>query len=50
MKPGGHLLMEMGAGQAKAVCELAAKVEGFGPAKLVKDYGKIERVIILRRG
>ena len=49
LKPGGHLVMEMGQGQAKAVRELASRTKGFGPATIVRDFGKIERVVIMRR-
>ena len=50
LKEGGHLLMEIGEGQGKAVRELVGKTEGFGPPRLVRDYGKVERVLVVRRG
>jgi release factor glutamine methyltransferase len=46
--PGGHLLLEIGQGQHRA---LRACIEAAGLHELacVRDYGGIERVIVARR-
>lgn len=49
LKPDGHLLLEIGYGQSEAVCQLASATNAFGPPRRVRDYAKIERVIILKR-
>jgi len=49
LKAGGHLLMEIGQGQAKAVRELVSKSMGMEMVGVVRDYGKVERVVIARR-
>lgn len=45
---GGHLIMEMGYRQSKAVREILARNGSFGKIYTVKDYQGIERVIIAR--
>ena len=49
LSPGGHLILEVGLGQAGAAVKLASATHAYGPALKIKDYGKIERVIVLTR-
>lgn len=46
MKKGGHLIMEIGDGQAEAVRTLVANNGSYARAETVKDYGGIERILI----
>ena len=48
LKPGGHLIMELGYGQAAAVQKLAEK-SGLLVLRCRKDHAGIDRVLILRR-
>ena len=48
LKPGGHLIMELGYGQATAVRRLTGKT-GLSVMRCRKDDAGIERVLILRR-
>ncbi len=48
LKPGGHLIMELGYGQATAVRTLAEET-GLSVLRCRKDDAGIERVLILRR-
>ena len=43
--PGGVLLMEMGYGQANAVKGLAESSGAYENIEIIKDYGKIERIL-----
>ncbi|WP_110954229.1 peptide chain release factor N(5)-glutamine methyltransferase [Anaerosinus massiliensis] len=47
LKPGGFMAFEVGIHQAAAVAELAKNFSAFGEAIILKDYGGIERVVIL---
>lgn len=44
LAPGGHLLLECGAGQAEDIMELCRK-EGFSRVRTRRDYAGIERVV-----
>ena len=48
-EPGAHLLIEIGAGQAPAVGELAAQSSAWERAAVYLDLNRIERVVHLRR-
>lgn len=47
LAPGGFIAMEVGIGQASLVAELAEKTGFFTVSNIVKDYGGIERVVVL---
>ncbi len=47
LAPGGFIAMEVGIGQAQQVAQLAKKSGAFAEAQIVKDYGGIERVVVL---
>ena len=49
LKPGGHLIMELGYGQAEAVTQLAWQGGAFDQVECRKDAAGIERVLIARR-
>lgn len=49
LRPGGHLLLEVGAGQAPAVAEMLAAKHEFDEVTTHKDLGGIERVVEARR-
>jgi release factor glutamine methyltransferase len=45
----GFLVLEVGAGQAGLVAALADEASGLKCQALIKDYGSIERVVVLER-
>lgn len=47
--PSGVLVMEMGAGQAPIVRQLAERVGGYRALRIIEDAAGIERVVIVRR-
>ena len=47
LAPHGFIAMEVGIGQARQVADLAEKSGYFIVSEIVKDYGGIERVVIL---
>lgn len=47
--PGGTLVMEIGQGQCAAVRQMAERIGGYAPIRVVKDEAGIERVVIARR-
>lgn len=49
IKPGGHICMEVGAGQSGRVRAILER-EGFLDTGAVRDYGGVERVVFARRG
>ncbi len=49
LAPGGLLLMEMGYGQAKEVKALAEGSGAYNDIEIIRDYGKIERILKARR-
>jgi release factor glutamine methyltransferase len=49
LKPGGHLMFEIGLGQDKAVCELISATPGITMIALKQDLQGIARTAIVRR-
>ena len=49
LKPGGALLMEVGAGQAAAVCRQAEETGWFRVYDVLRDAGEIDRVVCCER-
>ena len=49
LAPGGHLVMELGAGQAAAVCAAAGRHGRLAVIRVRRDLQAIERAIVLRR-
>jgi len=47
--PGGTLVMEIGQGQYAAVRQMAERIGGYAPLRVVEDEAGIERVVIARR-
>ncbi len=47
--PGGLLVMEMGAGQAPTVWQLAEQIGGYGGLRVIEDAAGIERVVMAQR-
>jgi release factor glutamine methyltransferase len=47
--PGGTLVMEIGQGQWAAVRQMAERIGGYAPLRVVEDEAGIERVVIARR-
>lgn len=47
--PGGTLMMEIGQGQCAAVRQMAERIGGYAPLRVVEDEAGIERVVIARR-
>lgn len=47
--PGGTLVMEIGQGQCAAVRQMAERIGGYAPLRVVEDEAGIERVVIARR-
>lgn len=47
--PGGMLVMEIGQGQCAAVRQMAERIGGYAPLRVVEDEAGIERVVIARR-
>jgi len=48
LKPGGHLIMEIGDGQADKVQNLACENGHYEDIDIIRDYGGIERIIMLK--
>jgi release factor glutamine methyltransferase len=49
LSPGGALIMEIGAGQGKAVRRVVETIGGYGTVRLLRDTADIERVVIVER-
>src|SRR5262249_34459105 len=49
LAPGGHLIVEIGAGQADAVAAVFARADLGPPPRLARDLAGIPRVLQLRR-
>lgn len=49
LKPGGVLLMEVGMGQAAAVCRQAEASGWFRTASVLRDQGGIDRVVCFEK-
>jgi release factor glutamine methyltransferase len=47
--PGGHVLFEVGQGQAPAVADLLRAQAGLHEVRIHKDLGGIERVVEAQR-
>lgn len=47
--PGGLLIMEMGAGQAPTVRQLAEQIGGYAALRIIEDAAGIERVVMAQR-
>ncbi|MBU1320454.1 MAG: peptide chain release factor N(5)-glutamine methyltransferase [candidate division Zixibacteria bacterium] len=47
--PGGHLIFEMGQGQANSVRQLVDQIDSLEFIETVQDYSAIERVAVVRR-
>jgi release factor glutamine methyltransferase len=47
--PGGLLVMEMGAGQATTVRQLAEQIGGYAAPRIIQDAAGIERVVMAQR-
>jgi release factor glutamine methyltransferase len=47
--PGGVLVMEMGAGQAPSVRQLAEQIGGYAALRIIEDAAGIERVVMAQR-
>ena len=50
LKPGGHLIVELGCGQSDSVKRLALQGGAFGSIECRKDAAGIERVLVARVG
>jgi len=49
LKAGGWLVLEIGAGQAEAVCELARATQGYEAIEVAPDYAGIPRIASMQR-
>lgn len=49
LKPAGFLALEIGVGQAAAIAKLADAESGLKTVEVIKDYGGIERVLVIER-
>jgi release factor glutamine methyltransferase len=49
LKPGGWLIVEVGAGQAPAVIGLAKDVDGYAAIEVVPDFAGIDRVVAMMK-
>ena len=49
LKPGGTLVVEIGAGQGPAVQDMAARVRGIEGTEIRKDYAGHDRMLVARR-
>lgn len=49
LKAGGFMAFEVGIHQAAAVAKLAAGYPSLGEVTILKDYGGIERVVIINK-
>ena len=49
LSPGGALIMEIGAGQARAMRRIVNQIPGYRFHRLVYDAGGLERVVIVER-
>lgn len=47
--PGGLLIMEMGAGQAPTLLQLAERIGGYTAIRIIEDAAGIERVVMAQR-
>lgn len=49
LKGGGHLVMEIGAGQSPRIRKMLAEAPGLELIRFEKDFARIERVVLIRR-
>jgi release factor glutamine methyltransferase len=49
LTPGGLLVMEIGAGQAPTIRQLAGRIGGYAALRIIKDAAGIERVVMAQR-
>jgi release factor glutamine methyltransferase len=49
LRPGGTMLVEIGAGQGAAVAERASAVRGLGDVHIVKDYAGLDRLLVAKK-
>jgi release factor glutamine methyltransferase len=49
LSPGGALIMEIGAGQARALCRIVGQIPGYRFHQLIYDAAGLERVVIVER-
>ena len=49
LSPGGALIMEIGAGQARAICQIVNQISEYRFHRLVYDAAGLERVVIVER-
>jgi release factor glutamine methyltransferase len=49
LRPGGHLVMEIGAGQAPRIRNLLAAAGQLELVRFEKDFSRIERVVLVRK-
>ncbi|MBI2914339.1 MAG: peptide chain release factor N(5)-glutamine methyltransferase [Firmicutes bacterium] len=49
LKPGGWMVLEVGEGQAGAVCDTARRLGCYKEPGIVKDYAGIDRVVFLQK-
>jgi release factor glutamine methyltransferase len=50
LKPGGHLIVEVGDGQAESVAQKIQAYSGFEKIKIIQDLNGMGRVVSARRG
>ena len=49
LRPGGTLLVEIGAGQGPRAAEQAGAVRGLGEIEIRKDYANQDRMLVAKR-
>jgi len=49
LSPGGALILEIGAGQARAIRQIVEQISGYRFHRLVYDEAGLERVVIVER-
>jgi release factor glutamine methyltransferase len=49
LTPGGLLVMEIGAGQAPTIRQLAGRIGGYAALRIIEDAAGIERVVMAQR-
>jgi release factor glutamine methyltransferase len=49
LRPGGRLLVEIGAEQGEAVALMAGAVRGLAEVRVIKDYAGLDRILMARR-
>lgn len=49
LKPGGFLILEIGYDQRMQIETIASNKGGYKPARVIKDYGGCDRVVVLQK-